>query len=180
MRNNYYIVRHGESENNVLSLYNSDLKSIKKYGLTQKGREETIESAKHIGHIHKIFSSPFRRTQETAEIFHLQTHADMHIDHRLREIDLGTLNNQPSIDLPVLAEDEPMFEGESILQIKTRVLDFIQETESLYENLNILIVTHGGPLAILQHYIKTDEPFQFTGLEKVVRNSVVLPLVASA
>jgi len=158
MKNLYYIVRHGESENNVLSIYNSDIKSIKKYGLTQKGREETIKAAQNIGKIHKIFTSPFRRTQETAEIFHLQTHADMHIDHRLREIDLGTLNNQTSIDLPILEEHESMFGGESIAQIRDRSLDFIKETEALYEGLNILIV----------------------GLDQVTRNSQVLPLIASA
>ena len=123
--------------------------------------------------IHKIFASPFRRTHETAEIFQAHTGAELILDPRLREIDLGTLHHQPHIDLPDLEEHETIFGGESIAQIRDRLLDFMQETNQNHQGLNILIVTHGGPMEILRHYWNTSDPFRFSGLVNIPKNGEV-------
>jgi len=176
MRNCFYIVRHGESENNVLELYNSCVTEIDKYGLTNQGRRQIMNAANDIEKIHKIFTSPFRRTLETAEIFQTLTNADLHVDHRLREIDLGTLHNQAHRDLPDYNEHDPIADGESIAQIKDRMLEFITEVNANHEGLNVLIVTHGGPMEILRHYLSSDEAFRFTGVANVPKNGEVLAL----
>lgn len=176
MRNRFFIVRHGESENNVLELYDSHIGSIDRYGLTHNGRSQILKATQDIDKIHKIFTSPFKRTRETAEIFQVETMADLHIDHRLREIDLGTLHGQAHRDLPDLAEDESIFEGESIAQIRDRMLEFITETNQLHQDLNILIVSHGGPIEILRHYLSHDHPFRFTGFAKIPANGKVFAL----
>lgn len=176
MRNQFFVVRHGESENNVLELYNSDIREFDRYGLTAQGRAQIMKAAQDIEKIHKIFTSPFRRTRETAEIFQVHTNADLHIDHRLREIDLGNLHHQKHIDLPDLEEDEAIFEGESIAQIKHRMLEFITEVNAQNEGQTILIVTHGGPMEILRHYLENDHAFRFTGLDKIPANGEVILL----
>jgi len=178
MRNTWYIVRHGQSENNVLEVYNSSISEIDKYGLTHHGRQQVMSAAQDIGKIDKIFTSPFRRTMETADIFHTLTNADLHIDHRLREIDLGTLHDQPHRDLPDYDENEPIAEGESITQIRDRMLEFVTEVNAAHEGLNILIVTHGGPMEILRHYLNNDHAFRFTGVANVPKNGEVIMLSA--
>lgn len=176
MRNRFFIVRHGESENNVLELYDSHIKNVDRYGLTENGRAQIMSAAENIEKIHKIFTSPFKRTRETAEIFQVHSLADLHIDHRLREIDLGTLHGETHRDLPDLNEDELIFEGESIAEIKDRMMEFITETNQLHEGLNILIVSHGGPIEILRHYLAHDHPFRFKGLAKVPANGKIFEL----
>jgi len=176
MRNRFFIVRHGESENNVLELYDSHIKNIDRYGLTNNGRQQILTVSQDIAKIHKIFTSPFKRTRETAEIFQVHSMADLHIDHRLREIDLGTLDGKTHQDLPDLDENEYIFEGESIAQIRDRMLEFITEINQLHEGLNILIVSHGGPIEILRHYLEHDHPFRFKGLAKVPANGKIFEL----
>ena len=43
--NTYYIVRHGESENNVLEIESSPMKNKDLHGLTEKGKKEVCEEA---------------------------------------------------------------------------------------------------------------------------------------
>lgn len=178
MRNQFFIVRHGQSENNVLELYHSNVQELNRYGLTDFGREQIMSTAQRTPKLHKIYTSPFRRTLETAEIFQLSSQADLHIDHRLREIDLGELQHEPHIDLPVYREEEPIFGGESIAEIRDRMIEFVTEINAAHQDLNILIVTHGGPMEILQHYLYQDTPFQFAGLNKIPKNGELVHLNA--
>ena len=66
--NTYFVMRHGESKNNltdeISSAFNND------DGLTEKGKEEVKKSAELLKNkkIDLIITSPFLRTKETAEI----------------------------------------------------------------------------------------------------------------
>jgi len=176
MKNTWYIVRHGQSENNVLEIYNSHIDDMDRWPLTDQGRHEIVSAAAQIQKLHKIFSSPFRRTLETAEIFKDHSGADLHVDHRLREIDLGALHHQPHIDLPDFEEHDAIFEGESIAQIRDRMLDFVHETDDQHQDQTFLIVTHGGTIEVLKHYLKHDHPFRFSGLSSIPANGEVIKL----
>lgn len=173
MTNQFFIVRHGESENNVLEIYNSRINEINRYGLTDTGRHQVMDAAKNIKKLHKVFASPFRRTVETAEIFREQTGADLIIDHRLREIDLGTHHSHTHVDIPNVGEDEPIFDGESVAQIRDRMWEFITDINAQHQDQQILIVTHGGPMEILRHYWNHDHPFEFTGVANTPKNGQV-------
>ena len=92
----FYLVRHGESENNVLNIVNS-LPEEKKYHLTEKGRKQVEKTAALLvpKHIDVIIASPLLRTRETAEIISLKIGLPVIFDGRLCELGNGIFNNRP-------------------------------------------------------------------------------------
>jgi len=95
MKITFYLVRHGESENNVRSILNS-LPEIETYPLTQFGKEQITEVAKFLAAVNPdaIFSSPLRRTKETAEIISSAMGLKVEFDERLREAGWGEFNGK--------------------------------------------------------------------------------------
>ncbi|MDO8590080.1 MAG: class I tRNA ligase family protein [bacterium] len=118
--NKYFVMRHGEAESNAKNVL--DLVGDPDNHLTDKGKKEAekINGTK----FDLIFSSPFLRARETAEIIA----KDFIQDERLRETG-------------------PNEDG---TQIQHRVGEFMFEIESKYKNKNILIISHGEPIARLE------------------------------
>jgi isoleucyl-tRNA synthetase len=106
--------------------------------------------------INLIFTSPYRRAVETAEIIAQKIKAEVVIDERLKEIDAGVFNWK-TID-----EYHAFFSGpserftkvppggENWTEVKQRVFDFIRDINARYENKRILIVGHNGSLWLLE------------------------------
>ncbi|MEK7529283.1 MAG: class I tRNA ligase family protein [Patescibacteria group bacterium] len=97
--NRYIFVRHGEAENNVQKIANSDMKKI--FHLTEKGKKQAESAAKKLRNyrIDLIFSSPFTRTKETAEIinqFACDGGREVTLDQHLVEHQVGQFEGQPS------------------------------------------------------------------------------------
>lgn len=157
LNNEYILMRHGESDSNVLSIVSSspEKTSIK---LTKKGKEEVLKSAKELKKkkIDLIISSPLQRTIETAEIVADYCGASYETDERLREYDFGTMNGRPLEEfLNFAGSVENRFvmspeEGETMADIKKRVLNFIADIEKKYKGKKILIVSHADPLFMIQ------------------------------
>lgn len=157
-KNKYYVMRHGSSTRHERSqfLNNSDLaKDI--YNLTPEGQAEVERSALALqgrDEIDLIFSSPFKRTVETAKIAAKILHKEVTVDERLSEIKHGPVcegkaNNQcPLYDKP-RSFDQKEEGGESINEVRQRMMEFMAELESKYKNKKILIVSHGHPLWML-------------------------------
>jgi isoleucyl-tRNA synthetase len=157
-KNTYHVMRHGEAEDNVKNILNSDVK-VENH-LTQHGKDRATESAEKLkkSGIDLIIASPFIRTQETAKIVKdvLGLKDEQLItDNRIREIDFGSWDGM-SLEqlLKVFPLDKSRFEirpegGENHADVKTRVGDFLYDMESKYEGKNILIVTHGSPAMML-------------------------------
>ena len=118
--NKYFVMRHGEAESNAKNVL--DLTGDPNNHLTEKGREEAKRAAGQKFDL--IFSSPFVRARETAEI----VNKDFVIDERLKEIGSG--------------------EEES--HVRHRMGEFLFELENKYTDKNILIVSHGEPLWLLE------------------------------
>ena len=144
-KNTYYVMRHSLSTRNeiganiVSSHFESDT-----YHLTDEGKvmvEQSLELLKLDG-IDAIYSSPFLRAKETAEIAGKVLHHKVEIDERLVEIGrpIEFEGKTPTADM----------ERESDESIRTRVTDFIKELETKYRNKKILIVTHMRPMYLLQ------------------------------
>ena len=89
-KNTYYIIRHGSTtrDESGKMIISSVLKSDK-YLLTSIGKKQVEKAAKELdrkGGADIIFTSPFMRTKETAEIIGRLIHVKVEEDQRLAEI----------------------------------------------------------------------------------------------
>jgi len=152
--NTYYVMRHGlttRGENTTMTV--SSQLEHDTYSLTEEGQEQirqAIEKLAALERIDLIYTSPFRRTKETAEIAGRILHQEAEVDERLQEISHGAACEGKSHKLcPVASRTN--FEikddgGESRNDVRRRFMDFMQEMESTHRNKKILIVSHGDPI----------------------------------
>lgn len=152
--NKYFVMRHGESENNLINTVNTIETTISH--LTHKGKDKTREIAQSLKDkkIDLIISSPITRAKETAiEVSKILDYNESKIetDERLTEMKIpeyeGRTWDEYHEDFP---NNESTYyktkEGcESWSDIKKRSMDFLYDLENKYQDKNILIVTHGGP-----------------------------------
>jgi broad specificity phosphatase PhoE len=89
LKNDFYIVRHGKSKNNMLGIESCKMETQILYGLIPESKKAVQEKAKRYANFDLIFSSPFRRTQETAAHFVKTSQCDLFLDNRQVDIDLG-------------------------------------------------------------------------------------------
>lgn len=149
--NRYFVMRHGESENNVRNMLDST--DRQKWPLTSRGRAQCIAAGKTLAGegITKIYASPFARTRESAEVVakELGILAEAIVyDARLGDERMGDFEGKPRAELiayrPLRSYDAPLpGGGESLLDVKRRFGAFLYETERANRNERILIVTHG-------------------------------------
>ena len=156
----YIVMRHGEAESNVKRIVSSKIDGSSAYGLTSNGRmlvEETGKKLKN-NEIDIIITSPFVRTKETAEIVAGVIGFDTKkiiVDERIKEIDTGVFDGR-SIDeyrghFVSMAEKftKRPEGGENLLDVKRRVMLFLEDLEKEYSGKTILIVTHEYPIWML-------------------------------
>lgn len=157
-KNTYYILRHSYTtrDEKTKMIISSELKADK-YHLTEDSTRQIEKSAELIRNNYKIdliYSSPFIRTIETAEIVAKTMHLKIHQDDRLGEIKHGGCEGNPHSACPFKDAKHTMDDkhhelGESWDDIRLRIVDFMKEMELKYSGKNILIVSHGDPLWLL-------------------------------
>ena len=144
-------MRHGQAEHNVKNIISSKIDNP--HHVTEKGIEEAKKATKELKSkkIDFIFASPLVRTKETADIVADELNIEKEniiYDERIREQDFGDLDGKDhtSYSKMVSSLKEEFTtaapNGENILQVKNRMMDFLSEVDKKYENKNILIVTH--------------------------------------
>lgn len=160
----FYLVRHGEAENNVLHILDSFF-SKKVYHLTERGKEQISLTATFLATIHAdaLFSSPIQRTKETAGIISLATDLPVVFDERLREVGMGIFEGKSTKEL---AKKYPTPESrispdredgvESFIDMRGRLQSFLDDIKVKYDDKKVIIVSHGDPLEQL-HGILTHE-----------------------
>jgi isoleucyl-tRNA synthetase len=159
-RNTYYVMRHGEAENNILNILSGDPKAP--HHLTEDGRKQVQESAESIkgSHIDLMVVSPFVRTIETAEIVKNTlglSESQMIIDAHIRELNSGSWNGRDVDDfiefVTNIDDGDPFISKQDGIEnwadIKKRVGDFLYDLEKKFDGKNILIVTHELPAALM-------------------------------
>ncbi len=161
-KNAYWVMRHGEAENNVLDIIDA---TKTKFHLTARGRKQVEASIKkfrrelsrHNKKIDVVITSDILRTKETDAIdLKVLGDAASKVDKRLQEIDFGMdlggcHDEKYHVLFPTYAskfEKRPVG-GESVRDLRTRLWDFLRECESKYEGKNILLVTHEYPAWML-------------------------------
>lgn len=143
-----YIVRHGETNYNVLGLHNAD--PAIRVVLTKKGIQDAKDVAQKLQStkIDQIFVSELPRTQETANIINREHQAPITIDARLNDINAGFEGKSVHENhaLRDAAPDSYNFrhEGhESPSDVHDRIANFLDSLRAnpTLQSQNILVVT---------------------------------------
>jgi probable phosphoglycerate mutase len=170
LRNAYYAMRHGESHANKLGIIVSDPEKGKlaEFGLTKLGREQTRISAENnleLGPDTIIVCSPFSRAKETAEIAgKILCVKELIIVQNLRERYFGRYEGvsyrgyKKSWGNDTHNLNYHGHFGESVNDVLKRMLSVVVMLEINYIDKNILLVSHGDPLQILECYFKGVSP----------------------
>lgn len=184
--NNYFVIRHGEAENNVLGV--GSTKVSNPHHLTEKGKEQVFGAIEELkkNKIDLIISSPFVRTKETAEIiageFGIK---EVIFDDRIMETQIGDFEGKNNEEYHKYFESqEEKFtknppNGENLTELKNRVGDFIYDIDKKYSDKNILIVTHEYPAWLLLAVAKglnAKESVELKEVENIFGNAEVRKL----
>lgn len=162
----FYLVRHGEAENNLRFVLNS-AGAKKEYPLTEKGREQAKEAAKklHAVEADELFSSPILRAKQTAEIISGVTGLPIVFDNRLWEAGMGVFNDQSQKTLlkkyprpEMRLAPDPQDQMESFLNVYSRLETFLDELKEKYSGKKIILVSHGDPLEQMHGLLNCEGP----------------------
>ncbi|MBO5747103.1 MAG: histidine phosphatase family protein [Clostridia bacterium] len=143
-----FMVRHGESENNLKKLFTGWVDSP----LTEKGYKEAESIRPFMSQFKfdKVYSSDLIRTVETAKT--ALPDCTPVTTPLLREYDVGSLSNKSSIDCPNQSEqiavafknrDYTPFGGENIEIVQERLNKFLKTLEE-QDLKNVAVFAHGG------------------------------------
>ena len=161
--NRYFAMRHGETEGNVKKIWSTD--SHMPDPLTQNGREKVQQSAHTFvaslkgQKVDFIVASPYPRTQETAQLVadilgipreHILTNPcigewDVGQEYNGKDLESFFAIRNASADRYNFKTDS----GESYADVIKRTGECLYDLEKTYQNKNILIVSHGGPVRAL-------------------------------
>jgi len=184
LKNNYFLLRHGESLKNVKN-FESSWPEKKRIPLTKKGKKEAERAAEKLKGskenrssslpfvnaqvIDFIFCSDLLRTKQTAEIVGRKIGIKPIEDKRLREIGLGIFNGKSVSQfggfwnqgekLSALEHYKRRFKmplpgGETYDEVEARLASFIKDMEKKYQGKNILVVSHQRPLTLLEKTVR--------------------------
>ncbi|MFA6295201.1 MAG: class I tRNA ligase family protein [Candidatus Paceibacterota bacterium] len=186
-KNTYYVIRHGEADNNVGGFISGEPDAP--HHLTVNGKKQVNETAESLKnkHFDLIFVSPFVRTIETANILKEKLdwkQEQIHIDSRIRELDAGVWNGRKVSDFINEFKHEERFDrgpegGETYSDIKKRVGDFIYDLENKYKGKNILIISHETPIFLLiavANGLNKKQALDLRSEKELIGNARVLPL----
>lgn len=139
-----YLVRHGQTDSNLTSIYNYVNEDINETGIKQA--EELSEKIKDIDY-DVVFVSPLLRARHTAEIINVKN-KEIIIDERLTERKHGSLEGKPTSitnreDYWYYYTETKYGTEERIPDLCKRVKEFLDELkEKEYDK--VLIVAHSG------------------------------------
>ncbi|HXC82802.1 MAG TPA: histidine phosphatase family protein [Trebonia sp.] len=161
MRNNYSCMRHGQSKANVKNVIVSciDNDSPDNFGLTDLGRQQALAAATGSGLPTDtvICSSDFARAEQTARIVAAALGAGaVTITKALRERCFGDWEGAAADNYAVVwaadkaNPDHTDGHVESVSAVLSRATAFISTLERRYSGRDILLVSHGDTLQILQ------------------------------
>lgn len=174
LKNKYFVLRHGRSipNENGLIVASMEHGALQEYGLAPTGILQAEDAGKtflkklqeenvSINKV-RIYSSPFSRTRQTAELvvrvldpesrfLHIQILDDLRERYFGPKLELQSHDLYSKVWLSDL--ESPLAGpagGESVADVARRLSQVILKLEALHEGCVILLVSHGDPLQILQ------------------------------
>jgi probable phosphoglycerate mutase len=161
----YHIMRHGQSKANVLGIIVSCRENDRdgEYGLTELGREQALAAASASGLPRNtvIYSSDFSRARETAEIVRARLGAPaVRLATALRERCFGGWEGSATANYAKVWAADEADEADEAGRVENgveppgavldRLTAFIAGLEKEHAGQDILLVSHGDTLQILQ------------------------------
>ena len=154
-------VRHGRTKSNDSGLTQGWMDiELDDEGISQAGKvalrlkDEKIDA---------IFSSDLKRASRTAEEIAKHHDCDLILEKRVREQKKGKYENGPGLKMwdDMKASGEDLLDwvpedGESMGEVKGRIMDFLSEIEKKYKGKTVLIVSHAGTLSIVSRHFHND------------------------
>jgi len=146
MNNTYFILRHGETpyqlkKEEIIYPWPEPSPIL----LTEEGKKQIENVAKKLESkkIDLIFSSDIPRAKETAEIVSREIRIEPIFDEYEKDFSdrKRKFFNQP-------------LNGESRQDCRKRMMNFLEEIDKKYRNKNILIISHGTPLYLLEGTVR--------------------------
>ena len=155
------IIRHGQDEPNFRGGWSEK-------GLTPLGIFQSYKLSNYLLSIgynnSKIISSDLPRAKETALILSKHLNSDLKLSKNWREVNSGLLSGMnkdesdiiyPNMYLEKLSIDEKYPEGESPREFYNRVVHAFNKLVLKINNCEkTILVTHGGTIMVLFHYLK--------------------------
>lgn len=164
-----YLVRHGESEWNVLRLTQGQTSHPR---LTSLGREQAARAASLIGKdlagrpVARVLTSDLVRAVETATVVGNALRAPVTLDTRLREQHLGELEGRGYDETWAAAEAHdwsdptlPLAGGESLMEVHDRLGALLTEVVELHAGVTVL-VSHGDAIRAAVAHLTGVAPHQ--------------------
>ena len=143
-----YLVRHGQTDENVLGLLNDDITRI--VPLNTRGIAQVNAAANKLKDkgIEIIFTSPFFRTMQTAELLSKKLGVSVISDVRLKELQMN-MDGKTYAEWKELRKKGPSYKphlGESYVEMQNRLMSFLSTLK--YDV--VVIVSHESPLLALR------------------------------
>lgn len=168
LQNNYFFQRHGEAVFN--DLRQGRINSNPETGLISNGLvingviQARFAARKAVGNGYfegrptVIFSSDFKRTRQTALITKDEVGEESTIifSPKLRERYFGRFEGYSTQNYKTVWENDKKDAQhksdavESVEEVMERMTSFVREIEELYTGFNVILVSHGDPLQILE------------------------------
>lgn len=158
---NIYLLRHGETEQNLKRFYYGNLD----VDITSKGIKQIEYISNKIKNVtfDKIYASNMKRAVYSASIIAGNKDITCIKDKRLNEMNLGVfegksyedIQREYPLEFQKWSDDWKNYappKGESYIEFYERVKEFFREILKL-ENENILLVTHGGVIRSILTYV---------------------------
>ncbi len=160
-KNKFILVRHGQATANVEEWIASGSETGKFVSkLTATGEKQIAKLAQELKKkkIDVVYTSPYKRTHETAQAIANATGARVVVDERLSEINLGVFNHKRIRESAAFYDSlspEEYFTvapegGESRNDVRARVYACIRDINEKHNGETIVVVSHGDPLWMLE------------------------------
>jgi len=142
--NNIYLVRHGESKLNQINRFAGSIDTpLSDLGISQAEAANKVE-------VDMVISSPQLRAYQTAGAIFGKFNQ---LDDRLVERGMGSFEGQNKsilqrklgvkrYDKAMYADDDSMVNGETMLQVNTRINSFMDELSEISKTQKVAIVAH--------------------------------------
>jgi broad specificity phosphatase PhoE len=173
---NLVLIRHGETDWNVEGRYQGQADPP----LNDKGIAQSMELAEHLEkfELDLLYTSPLKRSAQTAQIAADRLKIPLFIERRLMEIHQGDWQTRLRAEINELYPDlfrrwesEPWEvsppNGETLYQVQERVVAAVEEIRAKHPQDRVGLVTHRIPIALIK--------VQYQGLDREIVRTMHLP-----
>lgn len=175
------LVRHGQTKENIVGILQGPESKLTEFGKQQaKIVAEKLKNEK----IDMIYVSDLKRAQETAEeIIKLQPDAKIVYTKELREKNIGIFTGRPLEEQKIAREKSGLTfydfapeKGESLIDVRNRMIKFYSRLLEKNQNKTILLVAHQGPIITLLLYLlgKSFEEYGNYRMENTAITEIVI------